>query len=194
MADKETVSSLGRRTASTNSTRTLHPASVITKLLLLHAASVQARMRKDMARLEAQRQELSDRITSLQASIFKGSEKLDQVLSPTLELSSCHVGLRHAHAMTAMQLADSTRQPQGSESEVSDRPQASLGVQHNSLHGIHHICPAAVQAADELEPGGARPVGTGAAAEGGGQPGTQQVQVHMVLLLQRQTGTAADRP
>jgi hypothetical protein len=39
----------------------------------------QARMRKDMARLEAQRQELSDRITSLQASIFKGSEKLDQV-------------------------------------------------------------------------------------------------------------------
>lgn len=29
-------------------------------------------------RLERQRQELSDRITSLQASIFKGSEKLDQ--------------------------------------------------------------------------------------------------------------------
>lgn len=36
-------------------------------------------MCKDMARLEAQRQELSDRITNLQASIFKGSEKLDQV-------------------------------------------------------------------------------------------------------------------
>jgi len=31
-----------------------------------------------MVRLERQRQELSDRITSLQASIFKGSEKLDQ--------------------------------------------------------------------------------------------------------------------
>ena len=31
-----------------------------------------------MARLERQRQELSDRITGLQASIFKGSEKLDQ--------------------------------------------------------------------------------------------------------------------
>lgn len=54
--------------------------AVILQLLLLHAASVQARMCKDMARLEAQRQELSDRITSLQASIFKGSEKLDQVL------------------------------------------------------------------------------------------------------------------
>jgi hypothetical protein len=36
-------------------------------------------MHKDMARLKTQRQELSDRITSLQASVFKGSEKLDQV-------------------------------------------------------------------------------------------------------------------
>lgn len=48
-------------------------------VLLLTAALLQGRMRKDMARLEAQRQELSDRINSLQASIFKGSEKLDQV-------------------------------------------------------------------------------------------------------------------
>jgi hypothetical protein len=46
---------------------------------LTPAHAPQARMHKDIARLEAQRQELADRITSLQASIFKGSEKLDQV-------------------------------------------------------------------------------------------------------------------
>lgn len=55
------------------------PAYVCTVAVVCLVA--QARMRKDMARLEAQRQELSDRITSLQASIFKGSEKLDQVHS-----------------------------------------------------------------------------------------------------------------
>lgn len=53
--------------------------------------SAQARMHKDMARLETQRQELSDRITSLQASIFKGSEKLDQVQS-SARLLLCQTG------------------------------------------------------------------------------------------------------
>lgn len=56
-----------------------HNLRMVELRLLCARCCHQARMRKDMARLEAQRQELSDRITSLQASIFKGSEKLDQV-------------------------------------------------------------------------------------------------------------------
>jgi hypothetical protein len=106
--------------------------SVILQLLLLHgaAAPVQARMCKDMARLEAQRQELSDRITSLQASIFKGSEKLDQVFltSRTAAVPSrCQI----VTAMTAkiiLQLAASKHQLQGNRSKLPGRPRARLGT------------------------------------------------------------------
>lgn len=39
---------------------------------------MQARVKADLDRLEREKLELSDRITSLQTAIFKGSEKLDQ--------------------------------------------------------------------------------------------------------------------
>lgn len=44
----------------------------------MYAHVLQARVKSDMERLEREKLELADRITSLQASIFKGSEKLDQ--------------------------------------------------------------------------------------------------------------------
>lgn len=45
---------------------------------ILQPIVLQARVKTDLERLEREKLELQDRITSLQTSIFKGSEKLDQ--------------------------------------------------------------------------------------------------------------------
>jgi hypothetical protein len=128
-------------------------------------------MHKDMARLETQRQELSDRITSLQASIFKGSEKLDQVQnSAGLLMGQTGDNSRMLAALVQLHQGSSV----GKQLVCC---MLALCDPKQSMHTLR-VCPAAVQVADELEPGGVGPVVPSAAAKGGRQPGPGQIQVN----------------